>query len=39
MTIAPPPDLLASYRQVPGVYDEMLTAEGRVREHWATRGT
>jgi uncharacterized circularly permuted ATP-grasp superfamily protein len=38
MTIASPPDLLASYRQVPGVYDEMLTAEGRVREHWAHAG-
>ena len=38
MTIAPPPDLLASYRQMPGVYDEMLTAEGRVREHWAHAG-
>ena len=38
MTIAPPTDLLASYRQVPGAYDEMLTADGRVREHWAHAG-
>jgi uncharacterized circularly permuted ATP-grasp superfamily protein/uncharacterized alpha-E superfamily protein len=38
MTIAPPPDLLASYRQVPGAYDEMLTADGRVRHHWAHAG-
>jgi uncharacterized circularly permuted ATP-grasp superfamily protein/uncharacterized alpha-E superfamily protein len=38
MTIAPPPDLLASYRQVPGAYDEMVTADGRIREHWAHAG-
>jgi uncharacterized circularly permuted ATP-grasp superfamily protein/uncharacterized alpha-E superfamily protein len=38
MTIAPPNDLLASYRQVPGTYDEMFTADGRVREHWAHTG-
>ena len=38
MTIAPPTDLLAAYRQVPGVYDEMVTADGRVREHWAHAG-
>jgi uncharacterized circularly permuted ATP-grasp superfamily protein/uncharacterized alpha-E superfamily protein len=38
MTIAPPTDLLAAYRQVPGVYDEMVTADGRIREHWAHTG-
>jgi uncharacterized circularly permuted ATP-grasp superfamily protein/uncharacterized alpha-E superfamily protein len=38
MTLAQTPDLLASYRQVPGAYDEMLTADGRVREHWAHAG-
>ena len=32
------PDLLASYRPRPAVYDEMLTDEGRVREHWAHAG-
>ncbi|MGO9876357.1 MAG: circularly permuted type 2 ATP-grasp protein [Acidimicrobiia bacterium] len=29
------PDLLSSYRPVPGVYDEMLSADGVMREHWA----
>jgi uncharacterized circularly permuted ATP-grasp superfamily protein/uncharacterized alpha-E superfamily protein len=38
MTIAPPTDLLAAYHQVPGVYDEMVTADGRVRDHWAHAG-
>ncbi len=38
MTIASPPDLLASYRQVPGAYDEMVTADGRIRDHWAHAG-
>ena len=38
MTINSPPDLLASYRQLPGAYDEMLTADGRIREHWAHAG-
>jgi uncharacterized circularly permuted ATP-grasp superfamily protein/uncharacterized alpha-E superfamily protein len=38
MTIAPPPDLVASYQQVPGTYDEMFTVDGRVREHWAHAG-
>src|ERR1039458_9069668 len=38
MTLASPPDLPASYRQVPGAYDEMLTADGRVRDHWAHAG-
>lgn len=32
------PDLLDSYRPMPRVYDEMLTAEGKVREHWALAG-
>ena len=32
------PDLLDSYRPMPRVYDEMLTPEGRVREHWADAG-
>lgn len=32
------PDLVRSYRPTPRVYDEMLTAEGRVREHWAHAG-
>lgn len=32
------PDLLDSYRPTPKVYDEMLTDEGRVREHWANAG-
>ncbi|HUB70087.1 MAG TPA: circularly permuted type 2 ATP-grasp protein [Acidimicrobiales bacterium] len=35
MTIAPSPDLLASYRGAPGAYDEMLATDGRIREHWA----
>jgi uncharacterized circularly permuted ATP-grasp superfamily protein/uncharacterized alpha-E superfamily protein len=26
--------LLASYRPTPGVYDEMMTADGRLRDHW-----
>jgi uncharacterized circularly permuted ATP-grasp superfamily protein/uncharacterized alpha-E superfamily protein len=33
-----PPDLLASYRQVRAAHDEMLTADGRIREHWAHTG-
>jgi len=32
------PDLLHSYRPMPRVYDEMLTADGTVREHWAHAG-
>jgi len=32
------PDLLDSYRPIPTVYDEMLTVEGQVREHWAGPG-
>ncbi|MEA2843855.1 MAG: hypothetical protein QOJ69_1526 [Actinomycetota bacterium] len=32
------PDLLDSYRPIPRVYDEMLTPEGRVREHWTHAG-
>ncbi len=32
------PDLLDSYRPQPRVYDEMLTPDGRVREHWAHAG-
>ncbi len=32
------PDLLDSYRPLPRVYDEMLTDEGRVREHWSHAG-
>ncbi len=35
MTISSMPDLLSSYRPVPGVYDEMLSADGVMREHWA----
>ena len=35
MTISSPPDLLASYRPLPGAYDEMLAADGRLRVHWA----
>jgi len=31
-------DLLDSYRPMPRVYDEMLTADGRVREHWVHAG-
>ncbi len=27
-------ELLAGYRPVPGVHDEMMTADGRLREHW-----
>ncbi len=27
-------ELLAGYRPVPGVYDEMVTPDGRLREHW-----
>ena len=39
MTIAPPPDLLASYRQVPGVVRrDVRRADGRIREHWAHAG-
>jgi uncharacterized circularly permuted ATP-grasp superfamily protein/uncharacterized alpha-E superfamily protein len=38
MTINSPPDLLASYRQAPGAHDEMLTADGQIREHWAHAG-
>jgi uncharacterized circularly permuted ATP-grasp superfamily protein len=38
MTISSPPDLLASYRPAPGAYDEMLTADGRIREHWTHAG-
>ncbi len=38
MAIASPPDLLASYRPVPGAYDEMVAADGRVRDHWAHAG-
>jgi uncharacterized circularly permuted ATP-grasp superfamily protein/uncharacterized alpha-E superfamily protein len=34
MTIAPPSDLLVSYRQLAGMYDEMFTTDGRIREHW-----
>jgi uncharacterized circularly permuted ATP-grasp superfamily protein len=26
--------LLANYRPTPGVYDEMMTADGRLRDHW-----
>lgn len=32
------PDLLDSYRPIPRVYDEMLTVDGRVREHWVGAG-
>jgi len=32
------PDLVDSYRPIPRVYDEMLTVEGEVREHWAQVG-
>ncbi len=32
------PDLLDSYRPMPLAYDEMLTPEGKVREHWAQAG-
>ena len=39
MTIASPADLLASYRQVPGAYDEMVAADGRIRDHWAHAGS
>ena len=35
MTISSMPDLLASYRPVSGVYDDMLAADGVMREHWA----
>ena len=35
MTISSMPDLLSSYQPVPGVYDEMLAADGVLREHWA----
>jgi uncharacterized circularly permuted ATP-grasp superfamily protein len=38
MTIAPPAELLASYRRVPGSYDEMFTPDGQAREHWAHAG-
>ncbi len=38
MTISSPPDLLSSYRPLPGAYDEMLTADGRIRQHWAHAG-
>ena len=38
MTISSMPDLLASYRPAPGVYDEMLTADGVMREHWTHAG-
>ncbi len=38
MTISSLPDLLASYRSVPGVYDEMLSADGVMREHWGHVG-
>lgn len=38
MTISSPPDLLASYRPLPGAYDEMLTPDGRLRDHWAHAG-
>lgn len=31
-TLAP---LLAGYRKVPGVHDELVDAEGRMRPHWA----
>jgi uncharacterized circularly permuted ATP-grasp superfamily protein/uncharacterized alpha-E superfamily protein len=39
MTISSPSDLLASYRPAPGAYDEMLTAGGRIREHWTHAGS
>ena len=29
------PSLVAGYRTVAGVYDEMMDAEGRIRPHWA----
>jgi len=32
------PHLLDSYRPLPRVYDEMLTGEGEVRQHWAQAG-
>ena len=38
MTLSSPPDLLASYRPLPGAYDEMLTPDGRIREHWVHAG-
>src|SRR5437868_7929026 len=38
MTISSRTDLLASYRPLPGAYDEMFTADGRIREHWAHAG-
>ena len=38
MTIAPPAELIASYRPVPGSYDEMFTPDGQAREHWAHAG-
>jgi uncharacterized circularly permuted ATP-grasp superfamily protein/uncharacterized alpha-E superfamily protein len=38
MTISSTTELLASYRPEPGVYDEMLTAGGEVREHWEHAG-
>ena len=28
------PSLIIDYRPVPGVYDEMMDADGRVRAHW-----
>jgi uncharacterized circularly permuted ATP-grasp superfamily protein/uncharacterized alpha-E superfamily protein len=38
LTNSSPADLLAAYRPVPGAYDEMLTADGRIREHWSHAG-
>ncbi|MGD0810795.1 MAG: circularly permuted type 2 ATP-grasp protein [Acidimicrobiales bacterium] len=38
MTIAPPSELLASYRQLRGSYDEMFMSDGQAREHWAHAG-
>jgi len=38
MTISPPRDVLASYRPPAGAYDEMVTADGRVRGHWEHAG-
>jgi uncharacterized circularly permuted ATP-grasp superfamily protein/uncharacterized alpha-E superfamily protein len=28
------PSLITDYRPVPGVYDEMMDADGRIRQHW-----
>ena len=36
MTISTDPELLAAYHPVSGAFDEMVDADGSVRQHWGT---